>query len=198
MKKLDRDTLLSLEQYAEVREDFRRKVMAHKKPRRISLDPAETANLYFEDFLTMHYQVQEMLRAERVFEAEGIEDELGAYNPMIPDGSNWKATFMLEFGDVAERRQRLAELIGIEDRVYVQVDDLDRVYAIADEDMERETEEKTSSVHFMRFELTPDMVSAAKNGAPIRAGSDHPKLTAEVTLSDVSRASLTADLEAPK
>ena len=196
MKKLDRDTLLSLEQYAEVREDFRRKVMAHKKPRRISLDPAETANLYFEDFLTMHYQVQEMLRAERVFEAEGIEDELGAYNPMIPDGSNWKATFMLEFGDVAERRQRLAELIGIEDRVYVQVDDLDRVYAIADEDMERETEEKTSSVHFMRFELTPDMVSAAKNGAPIRAGSDHPKLTAEVTLSDVSRASLTADLEA--
>ena len=198
MKKLDRDTLLSLEQYAEVREDFRRKVMAHKKPRRISLDPAETANLYFEDFLTMHYQVQEMLRAERVFEAEGIEDELGAYNPMIPDGSNWKATFMLEFGDVAERRQRLAELIGVEDRVYVQVDDLDRVYAIADEDMERETEEKSSSVHFMRFELTPDMVSAAKNGAPIRAGSDHPKLTAEVTLSDVSRASLTADLEAPK
>ena len=195
MDKLSRKTLYSLEDYAAMRDEFRRKVMAHKRPRRVSLDAEETANLYFEDFLTMQYQVQEMLRAERIFEAEGIEDELSSYNPLIPDGRNWKATFMLEFPDVSVRRARLAELIGIEDRVYVQVGDQDRVYAIADEDMERDTEEKTSSVHFMRFELTPEMAAAAKEGAAIKAGVEHPGLTTEVTLSEESRASLVADLD---
>ncbi len=198
MQKLDRDSLHSLEHYAQIREEFRRKVIAHKKPRRISLDETETANLYFEDFLTMHYQVQEMLRAERIFESEGIEEELEAYNPLIPDGSNWKATFMIEYPDVAVRRARLAELIGVEDRVYVQVEGHDRVYAIADEDLERESDEKTSSVHFLRFELSPPMLRAVKDGAAIRAGVDHPKLTSEVTLSPESRDSLAGDLELPQ
>ncbi len=195
MDKLSRNTLYSLEDYAGIRDEFRRKVMAHKRPRRISLDADETANLYFEDLLTMQYQVQEMLRAERIFEAEGIEDELAAYNPLIPDGSNWKATFMLEYADIATRRRKLAELIGVEDRVYVQVGEQDRVYAIADEDLERDSDEKTSSVHFMRFELTPEMVAAAKDGAAIKAGVDHDHLTAEITLNEASRASLVADLD---
>lgn len=198
MQKLDRESLHSLEHYAQIRDDFRRKVIAHKKSRRISLDEDKTANLYFEDFLTMHYQVQEMLRAERIFEAEGIEEELDSYNPLIPDGHNWKATFMLEYADVTERRARLAELIGIEDRVYMKVGEHARVYAIADEDLERESEEKTSSVHFLRFELDADMIRACKEGAAIHAGVDHPKLTAEITLSPASRDSLTADLDLPK
>lgn len=198
MQKLDRDSLHTLERYAQIRDDFRRKVIAHKKPRRISLDDDKTANLYFEDFLTMHYQVQEMLRAERIFEAEGIEEELDSYNPLIPDGQNWKATFMLEYADVAERRTRLTQLIGIEDRVYVKVGDHERVYAIADEDLERESEEKTSSVHFLRFELDAAMVRACKDGAAIHAGVDHPEFTTEVTLSQESRDSLTADLELPQ
>ncbi len=198
MQKLDRNSLHSLEHYAQIRDDFRRKVIAHKKPRRISLDEDGTANLYFEDFLTMHYQVQEMLRVERIFEAAGIEEELESYNPLIPDGNNWKATFMLEFADVDVRRARLAELIGVEDRVYVQVDGFDRVYAIADEDLERESEEKTSSVHFLRFELSAAMVRAVKEGAAIRAGADHPKLETEVTLSAESRDSLAGDLELPQ
>ena len=193
MQKLDREILHSLEEYSAIRDEFRRRVMEHKKPRRIAL--TDHANLYFEDFLTMKYQVQEMLRAERIFEAEGIMDEIDTYNPMIPDGSNWKATFMVEYEDVAERRARLAELVGIEDRIYMQVNGMDRVYAIADEDLERETEAKTSSVHFMRFELTPEMVRAVQDGTDIRAGSDHPNLTEEVTLSPESRASLAGDLD---
>ncbi len=198
MQKLERESLHSLEHYAQIRDDFRRKVIAHKKPRRISLDQEKSANLYFEDFLTMQYQVQEMLRVERIFEAAGIEEELESYNPLIPDGQNWKATFMLEYADVAERRARLAELIGIEDRVYVKVGEHNRVYAIADEDLERESDEKTSSVHFLRFELDADMVRACKEGAAIFAGVDHPKLSSEVTLSPESRDSLTADLELPQ
>ena len=193
MQKLDRETLHSLEEYSAIRDEFRRKVMEHKRARRIAL--TDHANLYFEDFLTMKYQVQEMLRAERIFETEGIMDEIDTYNPMIPDGGNWKATFMVEYEDVAERRARLAELVGIENRIYMQVDGNDRVYAIADEDLERETEDKTSSVHFMRFELTPEMVRAAQDGAEIRAGSDHPNLTEEVTLSPESRTSLAGDLD---
>lgn len=195
MDKLSRKTLYSLEDYAGMRDEFRRKVMAHKRARRVSLDAQETANLYFEDFLTMQYQVQEMLRAERIFEAEGIEDELSAYNPLIPDGSNWKATFMLEFPDVNVRREKLAQLIGVEDKVYMQVGDHDRVYAIADEDMERDNEEKTSSVHFMRFELTPEMAASAKQGSAIKAGVEHPGLTSEITLSEESRESLVNDLD---
>ncbi|HHO69252.1 MAG TPA: DUF3501 family protein, partial [Gammaproteobacteria bacterium] len=151
MQKLQRSDLFSLEKYAEVRDDFRQKVIAHKKNRRVPLGPM--AALYFEDRLTMQYQVQEMLRIERIFEAAGIQEELDAYNPLIPDGSNWKATFMVEIADEAERRRRLAELIGIEDKVWVRVEGFDPVFAIADEDLERDTEDKTSSVHFMRFEL---------------------------------------------
>ncbi|HSG89765.1 MAG TPA: DUF3501 family protein, partial [Pseudomonadales bacterium] len=166
--KLSRETLHSLEEYAGMRDAFRREVMAHKKPRRIAVTDA--AVLYFEDFKTMKYQVQEMLRAERIFEAEGIAEEIETYNPMIPDGSNWKATFMLEYRDENERRKALAGLIGVEDKVYVQVDDAERVWAIADEDLERANDEKTSSVHFMRFELTPEMVAAAHDGAAIRVG----------------------------
>jgi hypothetical protein len=171
MNTLVREDLYSLEEYAALRNDFRAKVMAHKKNRRVAIGP--NAALYFEDRLTMQYQVQEMLRAERIFEAEGIEEELAAYNALIPDGHNWKATFMIEFDDVEERRQALARMVGIEDRVWVRVDGFDPVWAIADEDLERETEEKTSSVHFMRFELSPDMANAVKAGAAISAGIDH-------------------------
>lgn len=193
MQKLDRSTLHSLEEYATLRDDFRREVIAHKKPRRIAVTP--NAVLYFEDFTTMKYQVQEMLRAERIFEADGIQEEIDAYNPLIPDGSNWKATFMLEYADVDERRVRLGELVGIEDVVYVQIAGFDRVNAISDEDLERSTEDKTSSVHFCRFELTPEMVTAAKDGAAITVGVEHRNLTAALELPEASRASLAADLD---
>jgi hypothetical protein len=151
--------------------------------------------LYFEDALTVQYQIQEMLRIERIFEAEGIEDELGAYNPMIPDGSNWKATFMVEFPEVDERRVQLARLIGIEDRVWVQVSGHDRVFAIADEDLERENAEKTSAVHFVRFELTPAMVAAVKAGAAISIGIDHENYRYAIEpVQPAVRDSLAADL----
>ena len=172
MHKLTRNDLYSLERYAEERPAFRDKVMAHKKNRRVPLGPHAT--LYFEDRITIQYQVQEMLRAERLFEAAGIQEELDAYNPLIPDGANWKATFMLEYDDVDERRDALEKLIGIEDRVWVKVAGLAPVYAIADEDLERETDDKTSAVHFLRFELTPQMVAAAKEGAALAMGIDLP------------------------
>jgi hypothetical protein len=175
MNKLSREDLFSLEKYAEMRPEFRARVMAHKKNRRLPIGP--NANLYFEDALTMHYQVQEMLRAERIFEAEGIQEELDAYNPLIPDGSNWKATFMLEYADEQERQVQLSKLIGIERQVWVQVADFARVTPIADEDLERETEDKTSSVHFLRFELSAEMVEAVKNGASVSIGIDHPAYT---------------------
>jgi hypothetical protein len=171
MQALNRETLYSLEQYAAVRPAFRARVMAHKRDRRVALGPHAT--LYFEDRLTMQYQVQEMLRIERIFETEGIEDELAAYNPLIPDGTNWKATFMIEYGDVDARRTALTRLVGVENRVWVQVADHARVYAIADEDLERATDDKTSSVHFLRFELTPAMVSAVRQDASIGMGIDH-------------------------
>jgi hypothetical protein len=175
MNKLSREDLFSLEKYAEVRPEFRARVMAHKKNRRLPIGP--NAALYFEDNLTMQYQVQEMLRAERIFEAEGIQEELDAYNPLIPDGNNWKATFMLEYSDEAERREMLQQLIGIERHVWVQVADFARVTPVADEDLERDTEEKTSSVHFLRIELTAEMVEAVKQGAAISIGIDHPAYT---------------------
>jgi hypothetical protein len=175
MNKLSRDRLYSLEEYAQRRGEFRAKVMAHKKNRKLAL--GANATLYFEDALTMQYQVQEMLRIERIFEAEGIQEELDAYNPLIPDGSNWKATFMMEYPDPEERRVKLAGLIGIEDKVWVQVADFDRVCAIADEDLDRADEEKTSSVHFLRFELSPEMVQAVKSGAAVSAGIEHPNYT---------------------
>ena len=194
MEKLSREDLYSLEQYAEMRPEFRQKVMDHKKNRRLLL--GTNAALYFEDRLTMQYQVQEMLRIERIFEAEGIKEELDAYNPLIPDGSNWKATFMIEFPDVSERQQMLAQLVGIEDRVYVQVADFDRVHPIADEDLERASEEKTSAVHFLRFELPPEQVAALKDGASLVAGINHENYRVEVSpVPDNIRASLVADLD---
>ena len=171
MDKLTATDLMSLEHYARERSAFRARVLEHKRDRKLAIGPNVTWS--FEDRLTMQYQVQEMLRAERIFEPEGIRDELDAYNPLIPDGSNWKVTLLIEFPEVAERQRQLALLIGLEDRCWVQVRGHDRVYAIADEDLERETAEKTSSVHFLRFELTPAMVSALKSGAALAAGVDH-------------------------
>lgn len=194
MQKLTRDQLLQLEEYAKQRNDFRAKVMAHKQDRRVQIGPHAT--LYFEDRLTMQYQVQEMLRAERIFEDQGIADELNAYNPLIPDGSNWKATLMIEYGDEDERRVALGKLIGVEYKVWAQVAGFDKVRPIADEDLERTTEEKTSSVHFLRFELTPAMVQAVKQGAAIGMGIDHDAYTHSApVLPENVRASLAADLE---
>jgi hypothetical protein len=168
---LTRTDLMSLEQYSTARKDFRAKVMEHKRNRSVALGP--NATWTFEDQLTMQYQVQEMLRVERIFEADAIQEELDAYNPLIPDGSNWKATFLLEFPDVDERREQLSKLKGVEDRCWVQVAGFDRVYAIADEDLERENDDKTSSVHFLRFELSAPMCAQVKAGAAIGAGIDH-------------------------
>ncbi len=194
MHKLTREDLYSLEKYAEVRPEFRRKVLEHKRRRRLAL--GTNAALYFEDRLTMQYQVQEMLRIERIFEAEGINEELDAYNPLIPDGSNWKATFMIEFPDITERQQMLAQLVGIEDRVYVQVVDFDRIYAIADEDLDRSDEDKTSAVHFMRFEFPPEQVAALKNGAALIAGIDHENCQVEISpVEDNVRNALVADFD---
>ncbi len=194
MQKLTRDNLLSLEDYAAQRIEFRARVMEHKKNRQVQV--GEHASLYFEDALTMQYQVQEMLRIERIFEPAGIEEELAAYNPLIPDGSNWKATFMIEYSDVEERRAALARMVGIEDKVWVQVEGFDRVRAIADEDLERENAEKTSSVHFLRFELTPAMRAAAITGAAISAGIDHENYTHVVEpVSAATRECLVADLD---
>jgi hypothetical protein len=192
MKHLTRDDLYGLEQYATVRPEFRKQVMAHKKNRQVAV--GAHATLYFEDRLTMQYQIQEMLRAERIFEAEGIQEELDAYNPLIPDGANWKATFMIEYENADERRDALSRLRGIEDVVWVKVGDQDKVRAIADEDLERADETKTSSVHFLRFELSPEMVAAVKQGAEVAAGIDHPDYTYRTELSPATRASLANDL----
>jgi hypothetical protein len=177
MNKLGRQDLMSLEKYAEARPEFRRQVMAHKKNRQVALGP--NARLYFEDRLTMQYQVQEMLRIEKIFEAEGIDEELEAYNPLIPDGTNWKATFMVEYADPEERRQQLARLIGIERSVWVCIGDHEKVHPIANEDLQRETEDKTSSVHFLRFELSAPMVESIKRGAGVTMGVSHPEYSFE-------------------
>ena len=193
MQKLTREDLMGLEQYAEERATFRDRVMAHKKNRR--LDLGTNAALYFEDRLTMQYQVQEMLRIERIFEADGINEELEAYNPLIPDGSNWKATFMIEFPEAVERQEMLEQLVGIENRVYVQVVDFDRVYAISDEDLERADEHKTSAVHFMRFEFPPEQSAALRSGASLLAGIDHENYSVEISpVAENIRESLLNDL----
>lgn len=193
MPYITRDSLLTLEAYAKARPEFRNKVMAHKKSRTVHL--GQNLTLIFEDELTIRYQIQEMLRIEKTFDEGGIQDELEAYNPLVPDGSNWKATMMIEYPDEAERRTMLAKLKGVEDHVWVQVMDFARVYAIADEDLERENQEKTSSVHFLRFELTPDMIAAAKTGAAIAMGVDHPLYMAETVVQASVRDSLAADLK---
>ncbi len=195
MEKLRREDLYSLEKYAEIRPQFREQIMAHKKNRQLQI--GLHARLYFEDRLTMQYQVQEMLRVERIFETAGIEDELGTYNPLIPDGSNWKATFMMEYDDIEERRLALMQLKGVEGRVWVKVAGFDKVWAIADEDLEREDEHKTSSVHFLRFELAPEMIRAVKQGATIGVGIDHPAYRHETDpVPAAARNSLAGDLVA--
>ena len=190
--RITRDSLLTLESYARERNEFRARVLAHKRARTVHL--GEHLTLLFEDELTIRYQVQEMLRIEKTFEDAGIQDELDAYNPLVPDGENWKATMLVEYEDVEERRRMLARLKGIEDRVWVQIETHPRVYAIADEDLERENEEKTSSVHFLRFELKPSMIASLKSGAALSIGVDHPQYTA--TLRAVPEATRTALLEA--
>lgn len=189
---LARADLMSLEQYSTTRKEFRGRVLEHKRNRLIPIGPNVT--WAFEDRLTVQYQVQEMLRVERIFESAGIQDELDAYNPLIPDGSNWKVTFLIEFPDAEERKVRLAALKGVEDRCWVQVEGLDRSFAIADEDLERENEEKTSSVHFLRFELTPEMAAQVKSGAAVSVGIDHPSYRFELQLAQAQLDSLAKDL----
>jgi len=189
---IQRDSLLSLEAYARERGQFRAKVMEHKKRRTVHLGSHVT--LQFEDELTIRYQVQEMLRIERIFEEEGIQHELDAYNPLVPDGGNWKATMLIEYPDEAERRRMLGVLKGIERRVWVEVAGASRVYAIADEDLERENEDKTAAVHFVRFELPAAMRRRLAGGARLTIGIDHPDYRASVEVGPEQRAALLADL----
>jgi hypothetical protein len=193
MNKLQPGDLMTLEAYSKARPDFRQKVIAHKKDRTVAL--GDHVTLIFEDALTVRYQVQEMLRIERIFEEEGIRDEVDTYNPLIPDGSNWKATLMIEYPDVEERHVMLARLKGVEDRVWVQVDGQERVHAIADEDLERENDDKTSAVHFVRFELTPAMKRALAGGARLAFGVDHPAYSAGVEAPAAVRTALMKDLD---
>jgi hypothetical protein len=194
MPTITRESLVPLEVYARTRKEFRAKVIAHKKRRTVRLGAAIT--LLFEDELTIRYQIQEMLRIEKIFEDEGIEDELSAYNPLVPSGTNWKATMLIEYPEVDERKRMLAKLIGVEHKVWVAVEGCDRVYAIADEDLERSNEDKTSSVHFLRFELMPAMVGALAAGAGLAAGVDHPNCNLSVAIDDPDvRSSLLADLD---
>src|SRR2546425_10677530 len=192
MAGISRDSLLTLEAYARERKDFRARVLAHKKPRSVHL--GEHLVLLFEDELTIRYQVQEMLRIERIFEEAGIQDELDTYNPLVPDGNNWKATMQVEYEDVEERKRALARLKGIEDRVWIKIEGQPRVYAIADEDLERERDEKTSSVHFLRFELAAPMRAALARGAGLSMGVDHPQYRVGVEVPADIRAALAADL----
>jgi hypothetical protein len=192
--KLDRKSLYSLEEYSRIRSDFRARVLDHKRHRRLAL--GDHVTLQFEDSLTMQYQIQEMLRIEKIFEAEGIQDELDAYNPLIPDGRNWKATMLIEYSDVDERKTALAGLADVEHQIWVQVDGFDRVHAIADEDMERSTDDKTSAVHFLRFELEPAMAEALKSGESLTVGISHPNYNLDgVTVPELVRESLIADLD---
>lgn len=193
MNKLIPSDLFSLERYSRERAEFRARVIAHKKNRQVTVGP--NTMWLFEDRLTVQYQVQEMLRTERIFEAEGVAEELAAYNPLIPDGNNWKATFLIEYTDPEIRRVQLEKLKGIEDRCWVQVAGFDRLFAIADEDLERENEVKTSAVHFLRFELTDAMVVKLKGGAALSIGVDHPNYQHQLApAGDNVRSALVADL----
>ncbi|HTS22565.1 MAG TPA: DUF3501 family protein [Casimicrobiaceae bacterium] len=191
--KISRDSLLSLEAYARERAAFRARVLEHKKPRTVHI--GDHVTLLFEDELTVRYQIQEMLRIERTFEEAGIEDELEVYNPLVPDGSNWKATMLVEYEDAEERRQALARLRGIERHVWARIEGSPPVHAVADEDLDRTSPEKTASVHFLRFELTPAMISALRGGAPLAIGIDHPQYSAALDpVAQATRAALLADL----
>lgn len=190
---LSRNDLWSLETYAEKRADFRSQVMSHKLNRKIPLGP--NATLYFEDRLTIQYQIQEMLRIEKVFEAAGIEEELQTYNPLIPDGKNWKATFMIEYSDPEIRAAQLEKMIGIEDLVWVQIEGFDKVWSISNEDLERSNDSKTSSVHFMRFELTNEMIASLKNGSKLSMGVEQSIYSYSAGIEGESRQSLINDLD---
>ena len=190
--RITRDDLMSLEQYAEQRSEFRQQVLAHKKNRQVALGP--NATLYFEDRLTLLYQIQEMLRIEKMFEADGIDEELEVYNPMLPGVRNFNATFMIEYTDPEIRAVQLQKLLGIENLVWMQVDGFDRVWAVADEDLERSTDSKTSAVHFLRFEVTDEMAGVLKNGANWSLGVQHPVYTYEYEITGPTRASLLNDL----
>ncbi|HIG41570.1 MAG: DUF3501 family protein [bacterium] len=190
---LTRPDLWSLEQYAERRQAFREEVLLHKKHRKILL--GEHLRLIFEDRLTIQYQIQEMLRIEKIFEADAIQQELDAYNPLIPDGANWKCTLLIQYEDVEQRKVRLTQLLGIEDQIWVQVGDCAPVFAIADEDMERANEEKTAAVHFLRFQLNDDQLAAARGNQALTFGVNHPAYLVEpVKVADENRASLLADI----
>jgi hypothetical protein len=190
---ITRGDLMSLEQYAEQRDDFRQQVLAHKKSRQVALGPNTT--LYFEDRLTLLYQIQEMLRIEKVFEADGINEELEAYNPMVPDGCNFKATFMIEYADAVVRAAQLEKMVRIEDLLWMQIGDHDKIWSIADEDLERSTENKTSAVHFLRFELTQALAAELKAGADWHIGVQHPVYTYDFTIVGATRGSLLKDLD---
>ena len=191
--KITRDSLLSLEVYAEQRDAFRKRVMEHKKPRRIAL--GDHATLLFEDHVTIQYQIQEMLRAEKIFEGEEIQEELDTYNPLIPDGENWKATLLIEYTDVDERQLALARMPGVEHKVWARVAGAEKVYAIANEDLERSNDEKTSAVHFLRFELGPENSSLLKSGAGLSIGIDSKELPYNIEVFEEARLSLIADLD---
>jgi hypothetical protein len=192
-REITRNDLMSLEQYAEQRDEFRQRVLAHKKHRQVALGP--NATLYFEDRLTLLYQIQEMLRIEKVFEADGINEELEAYNPLIPSGRNFKATFMIEYADATVRAAQLEKMLNIEDLVWMQVGEHDKIWAIADEDLERSNDIKTSAVHFMRFEIDDEMAQELKAGADLQIGVQHAVYTYEMLVEGDTRASLLADLD---
>jgi hypothetical protein len=194
MRTISRESLMPLEVYARTRKDFRAKVLAHKKHRTVAL--GRNVTLLFEDELTIRYQIQEMLRIEKIFEEDGIEDELSAYNPLVPTGTNWKATMLVEYPEIDERRRMLAKLIGVEHRVWVRVEGFDKVHAIADEDLERSNEEKTASVHFLRFELTGEMRAALRAGAGLAMGIDHRHYAVTVAITDpATKTSLIGDFQ---
>jgi len=194
MKKLTRGDLFSLEKYSEIRNDFRLKIMSHKKNRHLAIGPNIT--LYFEDNLTMHYQIQEMLRAEKIFESSAIDEELAVYNAMIPDGNNWKATLMIEFTDEEERRVALKKMLGIENNLWLKIQGFSEIYPISDEDLERSDEDKTSAVHFLRFQLDREMINGLKDGCELSAGINHPEY--EYTVNPIAQnisESLISDLD---
>jgi len=194
MKKLTRENLFSLEKYSEIRNDFRLKIMAHKKNRHLAIGPNTT--LYFEDSLIMHYQVQEMLRAEKIFESSAIDEELVVYNALIPDGNNWKATFMIEFTDEEERRAALKKMLGIENNLWLKIEGFNEIHPVSDEDLERNDDNKTSAVHFLRFQLDHEMIDALKGGCQLSAGINHPeyKYTVNPIPQNISE-SLISDLD---
>lgn len=194
MKKLTRENLFSLEKYSEIRNDFRLKIMAHKKNRHLAIGPNTT--LYFEDSLIMHYQIQEMLRAEKIFESSAIDDELVVYNALIPDGNNWKATFMIEFTDEEERRAALKKMLGIENNLWLKIEGFNEIHPVSDEDLERRDDNKTSAVHFLRFQLDHEMIDALKGGCQLSAGINHPeyKYTVNPIPQNISE-SLISDLD---